>query len=73
MPDLDQIKQGEQGARDRRGRFARGGPAIPPAEWPRWLSRPRAVPKGVVLSSLFIAGCGCEDPQRRRIDGCYSL
>ena len=24
MPDLDQIKQGEQGARDGRGRFARG-------------------------------------------------
>ena len=24
MPDLDQIKQGEQGARDRRVRFARG-------------------------------------------------
>src|SRR6266849_3512876 len=24
MPDLDQMKQGEQGARDRRGRFARG-------------------------------------------------
>jgi hypothetical protein len=24
MPDLDQIKQGEQGVRDRRGRFARG-------------------------------------------------
>jgi hypothetical protein len=24
MPDLDQIKQGEQGARDRRGRFAKG-------------------------------------------------
>src|SRR5260221_13653443 len=24
MPDLDQIKQAEQGARDRRGRFARG-------------------------------------------------
>jgi hypothetical protein len=24
MPDLDQIKQGEQGARDRRGRFANG-------------------------------------------------
>jgi hypothetical protein len=24
MPDLDQIKQEEQGARDRRGRFARG-------------------------------------------------
>ncbi len=31
MPDLDQIKQGEQGVRDRRGRFARGrsgNPAI---------------------------------------------
>ena len=24
MPDLDQIKQGEQGTRDRGGRFARG-------------------------------------------------
>ena len=24
MPDLDQIKQGEQGARDRRGRFSKG-------------------------------------------------
>src|SRR6266849_3623840 len=31
MPDLDQIKQGEQGVRDRRGRFARAGRAIPPA------------------------------------------
>ena len=24
MPDLDQIKQGEEGMRDRRGRFAKG-------------------------------------------------
>ena len=24
MPDLDQIKQGEQGVRDRRGRFGKG-------------------------------------------------
>jgi len=24
MPDLDQIKQGEQGVRDRRGRFPKG-------------------------------------------------
>ena len=31
MPDLDQIKQGEQEARDRRGRFPKGGRAIPPA------------------------------------------
>jgi hypothetical protein len=29
MPDLDQIKQAEQGARDRRGRFARGRPGNP--------------------------------------------
>jgi hypothetical protein len=29
MPDLDQIKQGEQGVRDRRGRFARGRSANP--------------------------------------------
>jgi hypothetical protein len=31
MPDLDLIKQGEQGVRDRRGRFARGCAA----GWPR--------------------------------------
>jgi hypothetical protein len=31
MPDLDQIKQVEQGVRDRCGRFAKGGRAIPPA------------------------------------------
>jgi hypothetical protein len=31
MPDLDQIKQGKQGVRDRRGRFAGAGRAIPPA------------------------------------------
>jgi hypothetical protein len=31
MPDLDLIKQGEQGVLDRRRRFARGGSATPPA------------------------------------------
>ena len=31
MPDLDQIKQGEQETRDRGGRFARAGRAILPA------------------------------------------
>ncbi len=31
MPDLDQIKQGEQGARDRGGRFAKGRSGNPPA------------------------------------------
>jgi hypothetical protein len=31
MPDLDQIKQGEQGARDRHRGFPRTGRAIPPA------------------------------------------
>jgi hypothetical protein len=38
MPDLDQIKQGEQGVRDRRGRFARGrsgNPALERSEKPR--------------------------------------
>jgi hypothetical protein len=29
MPDLDLIKQGEQGVRDRHGRFARGGSGNP--------------------------------------------
>jgi hypothetical protein len=33
MPDLDQIKQVEQGVRDRRGRFARG-PSGNPADRP---------------------------------------
>ncbi len=35
MPDLDLIKQGEQGARDQSGRFARGrsgNPARPPPD-----------------------------------------
>jgi hypothetical protein len=31
MPDLDQIKQGEQGARDRRGRFPKGRSGNPAA------------------------------------------
>jgi hypothetical protein len=31
MPDLDLIKQGEQEARNRRGRLTKGGRAIPPA------------------------------------------
>ncbi len=29
MPDLDQIKQGEQEARDRQGRFPKGGSGDP--------------------------------------------
>jgi hypothetical protein len=32
MPDLDLIKQGEQGVRDRRGRFARG--PVGQSRWP---------------------------------------
>ena len=40
MPDLDQIKQGEQGARDRRGRLPkrRSGPAArsPRLRQPCW-------------------------------------
>jgi hypothetical protein len=29
MPDLGQIKQGERGVRDRRGRFVKGRPGNP--------------------------------------------
>jgi hypothetical protein len=32
MPDLDQIKQGEQGARDRCGRLPQARRAFPPAD-----------------------------------------
>jgi hypothetical protein len=35
MPDLDQIKQGKHGARDRRGRFAEG-----------WSGNPAGRPRG---------------------------
>jgi hypothetical protein len=34
MPDLDQIKQAEQGVRDRRGRFARGRSGNPAGRRP---------------------------------------
>jgi hypothetical protein len=32
MPDLDQIKQGEQGMRDRRGRFTKGRSGSPASQ-----------------------------------------
>ena len=34
MPDLDQIKQGEQEARDRQGRFPKGGSGDPDGDGP---------------------------------------
>jgi hypothetical protein len=47
MPDLDLIKQGEQGVRDRRGRFARGrsgNPAGRPRSCRDRISRAARVP-----------------------------
>jgi hypothetical protein len=40
MPDLDQIKQGEQGVRDRRGRFVRGRSGNPAGRPRGWRSTP---------------------------------
>ena len=52
MPDLDQIKQGEQGVRDRRGRFARGRSGNP-------ASRPRGCRDRVNRAPrLWLAGEG---------------
>jgi hypothetical protein len=45
MPDLDLIKQAEQGARDRRGRFSNqsGNPAGPLCSALSWLSMMKTV------------------------------
>ena len=52
MPDLDQIKQGEQGVRDRRGRFARGRSGNP-------AGRPRGYRDHVNRAArLWLAGEG---------------
>src|SRR5438034_402464 len=52
MPDLDQIKQAEQGARDRHGRFARGRSGNPPG-------RPRGCRDHVNRAArLLLAGEG---------------
>jgi hypothetical protein len=52
MPDLDLIKQGEQGVRDRRGRFARGRSGNP-------AGRPRDCHDHVNrVARLFLAGEG---------------
>jgi hypothetical protein len=52
MPDLDQIKQGEQGVRDRRGRFARGRSGNP-------AGRTRGCPDHVNRAArLLLAGEG---------------
>jgi hypothetical protein len=40
MPDLDLIKQAEQGVRDRRGRFARGLSGNPAGRLRDWWSIP---------------------------------
>ena len=52
MPDLDQIKQGEQGVRDGRGRFARGRSGNP-------AGRPRGCRDRVNRAArLLLAGDG---------------
>ena len=60
MPDLDLIKQGEQGVRDRRGRLARAGRAISPA------GRAAAATMSTGAARLLLAGAG-EALTRRRI------
>jgi hypothetical protein len=52
MPDLDQIKQGKRGARDRQGGFPRAGPTIPPA------GRAVAATTSNALATKEGAGCG---------------
>jgi len=52
MPDLDQIKQGEQGVRDGAGGSPGGGPAIPPA------GRAAAVTNVNRAARLLLAGEG---------------
>jgi hypothetical protein len=44
MPDLDLIKQGEQGGRDRHGRFSTGRSGIPLAGRAVAATRPTALP-----------------------------
>jgi hypothetical protein len=52
MPDLDQIKQGDQVARDRRGRFPNAGRAIPSA------GRAAAATTSTAPPGLLLAGEG---------------
>ena len=65
MPDLDQIKQGEQGARHGRGRFARGSQAIPPARRATATRRyPAGTPPLPPVFSPVSAGAGNVDDCR---------
>jgi hypothetical protein len=63
MPDLDQIKQGEEGARDRGGRFAKGRSGNP-------AGRPRGCRDHVNRAArLLLAGEGADRPELERVDG----
>ena len=61
MPDLDQIKQAEQGARNRLGRFPKGGSGNP-------AGRPRGCRDHVNCAArLLLTGEG-EGPNRKAVE-----
>jgi hypothetical protein len=70
MPDLDEIKQGEQGARDRRGRFAEGQSGNPTMAPRRKRTVELALPPirsaDDILAAIKVAsgavGCGAVTP-----------
>jgi hypothetical protein len=69
MPDLNQIKQGEQGARDRGGRFARGRSGNPAGRAGGSPGAGRAIPPAgraaAATTSTALPGC-CSPGKARR-------
>jgi hypothetical protein len=71
MPDLDLIKQGEQGVRDRRGRFA-GGRSGNPAGRPRGCRNYVNRAAGLLLARALAIPTEQQfiSPQPQRASGC---